>query len=1497
MPENREQSQMTESQAEQIKTPIHRGEQREAPNPFSLRLNQIRDDARVRNEKLSLLLGDSTKAESAERPEEPIPLDELSSQIEELSQVDLSPSEYLIRSGQLLKASEQARKRILQEHEAVQNEYYSHKNAASDIDDKLEELNWVRGWKRLTKRFDRKRLNQQKVQFEQKAAEQRTHAESKEQSNFRAGEREKEIRRKQEEIILNEVEADVSHIRNGYETFLGEVLQDGRVTSEIQEIYIHDVISPRLNEEVPADKKEAFLSALRKCLRPQAVSEKEREDRLEELSNFIRDNNFYGVVRLNEPLLEGVDRNIITEFIAKIAASDIERIKITVRSRIPKHEIYSHIDSVDRALTRAINPDGDSWRNKNSFQSVLLTETSRISEPTKRQSSEYPNMHIWNALKTSQSATDLFGELINAEDDGIYTTALEKSLSDTQGTDIDILAYYPRPEAIRNLVILAAADYSNYRTVHANEVLTKLASRENWNEILDQTEQVYPTLKTARPFLEHWDYSEQSSNPGAQEAVKNFATAILADESVDKRLADLAIQSLPNSSLLEVLHQKGIIPDERTVTSLQEAQAILDKLENDKNEDIKNNRKTDLPYISGYQLKKTLRSNLLNLMSREEKEIQKRLDSTKRLSMLSQAIIENKNDYAALDYLSDGSVIDKLAEDSFANKNAEMFISAYKDCPALLEYKFFAGDYSTLLSEFCKQFSGQETIKFFNDVSIAYKTQEEHLLEIVRLVGKDSLSQARAIELPAKAEDVLSSPKFPLAIEYPNLYLKTDADSEFFKKMAHVYQDANDVIKQISQMVSDEKLNRELALTFPQQASTLMDDKMKEIRSFVLSHADSMLKDGTDLRFLNTVAGEFGRKSDIILKGYQECLEAGVVTTAEKDLVLEFGRQFRVISPTTLSGYKEAKEAGHEKVYTAQLTALAEKMTGSAVITDEERAKPFYKDLLKHVYSNNSGQWTSFESNDSCSDRTSDLAGFKIKPRYELDLLSQSEIRVKSGETLNPQVQEEVQAPIFAVSAKMNEAGFDYERIKADLGEELDKKLKQVAENGSLADLNLENVTTQEEKLFLILTDSIYGTNAIDNHSIKNLLITYEFANFEDISDYIAGTRDRVGRANNQDYALLCEVGAFYSDRIKEVNRRLVESAWNNPAIAEIMPEYFKKLAQETVATGRQDRINRLQVDKLGLTDNFISQIGRVLEKRKGRKYEPDEVREIVSRYENLTGSLSEKASVSKKPLTRAFYGQLRSQREKTIEAMKVITGEEIDPKKVNLGEVNLQQILDTETNILEGKYDDDQFASYTVQRFIDLFEDERVKINGELSKFESITGKQREVLHGYITKAKETAHARMVGGVCVAGDNPGKYPEKNMWDMPNYFQLVLQEPDTLQCQGLALLHHFTEGDKKILTASLNPSSTYLYSVDEAALLRGIMGSLEQFASENSFDIITLSQNKAIRTNRTGGQFEKSMDEKIAQVGKTFRFDTPQEFSYHLNYQLQDMNVVWEKIT
>ncbi len=666
--------------------------------------------------------------------------------------------------------------------------------------------------------------------------------------------------------------------------------------------------------------------------------------------------------------------------------------------------------------------------------------------------------------------------------------------------------------------------------------------------------------------------------------------------------------------------------------------------------------------------------------------------------------------------------------------------------------------------------------------------------------------------------------------------------------------------------------------------------------SFLVCNVDTLVKDNSDVRFIGAILGKHGRAGDALIRDYARCLEAGAITVADKGEVLELSDSFRILSPAIITEYVRAKQSGTREVFLTHLKGVAEKLTGSETISGEEKRRPYFQDLLREVYSNNSGNWTNYANNESCEDRSADIAAFRIRPRYEMDLLSASEIKVKAGETLDAQTIESLKQEIFSVAEKMRDLEFDAERSKVAVGAELDAALGKIIAAGGFKNIAAESAVSPEEKLFLVMTDASYGTRAITPEELRSLEIFYEFAHFEDIRDYMQGTSERVSRARNPEYALLCELNTFFSDRMKEVNRRLVEAGFSNEAIRAAMPEYFNKLSRDTLRQEQETARNRMQTEKLGLNDDFIRQIARTLRGNTGKTYTAEQTNRLIRHYESLTKGLQERASASPKQRTKAFYGQLKSQRDRTLQAIKTLTGRELMPAEVHLGQINMQELLDAETNIREGAYDEDQFASYTIQKFLNIFGEEQGRIEQELDKFQSDAGKQREILFGYITKSKESAHARMVGGVCVCGDNPQKVGQECMWNMPNYFQLVLQDPETYRCVGPVLLHHFTDQEgKKILTASFNPSSTYLYGADETALFKGLTATLETFARENHFDMILLSKSKQIRTNRTGGVFEREMDALIAAVNKEYTFDEPKRFSYSPSYFMDKMDVIWEQ--
>jgi len=599
----------------------------------------------------------------------------------------------------------------------------------------------------------------------------------------------------------------------------------------------------------------------------------------------------------------------------------------------------------------------------------------------------------------------------------------------------------------------------------------------------------------------------------------------------------------------------------------------------------------------------------------------------------------------------------------------------------------------------------------------------------------------------------------------------------------------------------------DLLLEFPEQAPLLFKEEQRGLQNLISSNFNVLIKDKTDMIFLNQLVGRFGGNAPQLITDYLQCLKEGALTLDEKGLVEEFLGKFRVLSPAIINGYREAKASHTEEVFIAGLESIAEHATGQGNPTETQRQSPFYKDVLRAIYQNNSGQWTTFEKNESCKDRSADLQGFKIKERYEIDLLAAGDIKMKPGAELDRKGMAQLEEGVTYIADEFKAANFDPEIVKKKVNDRIEEVFNLFTGSEVLKDLDVTSLTL-EQKLFIILSETTYGTPPIEPREVKKLLFEYEFANFEDIREYIQGTNDRVATAQNRDYALLCEFHSLFADRIKEINRRLITAGWENTEIAKKMPAYFAQLSKKRGDAARVEKINKLQIGKLGLNDTFLKQMKRVLNKKAGTNYSDEQVRQIIARYERMTSGLTE-TSTSTKGRTREFAGQLRGQKEKTRKALELLDGKKLNPEEFRLGHLDFNQYLDAENAIGKGTYNDEQFASYTLQQFIGIFTEEREFVEGELDKFMTSSGKNRARLSGYISKSPETAHARMVGGVCVSGDNPNR-GEKNMWDMENYFQLVLQDPETKRCQGIVLLHHFEENGQKILTAAFNPYGKWI---------------------------------------------------------------------------------------
>lgn len=642
------------------------------------------------------------------------------------------------------------------------------------------------------------------------------------------------------------------------------------------------------------------------------------------------------------------------------------------------------------------------------------------------------------------------------------------------------------------------------------------------------------------------------------------------------------------------------------------------------------------------------------------------------------------------------------------------------------------------------------------------------------------------------------------------------------------------------------------------------------------------LKSGYMIRVLfESDIAEFIRNSDAF-----DASDLNAIKEYEKDYhVLSFLEDIGLPSNNIYSKYRDLKNGNDRLGLNGFVSRIAELRRG--MISNGEYSldslSEYYEEVLKAVYPNNSGaNWTNFESNESCGDRTGDLAKYKIRPVYKINLAEGVELKLKDGTVKNERLLGEVEGPIRKIQEEF--AAVDFNRKK--MREILDKKIDELLRRADLK--SKEGIfVSREEKLFLLSLESVAGR--FDPDDLKEVMIGYQFAEFEDIRNYLEGTRDRVGQAKNQDYAYLLELTEFFADRIKEVQRSVVQKSLENSRIKEILPEYYKEKSKLEGERILADDVNKLRLDTIGLRGNILQRVFQELnrEKVRGKEYH------LVELDKDGNPILDENGNLIPSKKAQAVAGMIFSEQRKAADAIKTLSGKSINPDEINLGDLNFQEYLEVDRG--EGEYNEELFSKYLTVAFQSIFNRELSLIKEEIGKYEEAEGgKDRKVrqLEGYITKNKPSAHARQAGGVCVAGDNPSK-GEKNMWDMANYFQMVLKDPEKGDCKGLVLLHSFEDKNKKILTASFNPSSTYLYTVNEKQMFRQLLEKLAEFARDNDFDMIAISKNGVIRTNRTGGEFEREMSDTINKMEVKFELSEEKVFSYCPPYNLKDLDVVW----
>jgi len=530
-----------------------------------------------------------------------------------------------------------------------------------------------------------------------------------------------------------------------------------------------------------------------------------------------------------------------------------------------------------------------------------------------------------------------------------------------------------------------------------------------------------------------------------------------------------------------------------------------------------------------------------------------------------------------------------------------------------------------------------------------------------------------------------------------------------------------------------------------------------------------------------------------------------------------------------------------------KIKSLQEKLTSGERQTADIINSEYYHDIVEMCYGGHSS-YTTYNSNESCFDRTNDLDQFNIKPVYKITLLPSSEMVVKEGESLDQDKLDHINSLISHARTIL------YAEQKVDVKKYLISELAKLRTESNQTNIHPAPANFESDLLDFIIADYVSGKTYVP--AIKQLLIDYQLLNYPGIREYMEGTTDQAQNSKSPAYYYLINLREFFVDRLKDTKKEIATKALTDERLFEKLPDYYNLLNGKT--TRPKNIINN--------DDELYIKLDKILATKKKTNFS---LFNKDGEGNDINGSIGPKA--------KALAGLIRS-------------------------ELKRKEIESAENNVNTIEYNQELFAGYLEKILVEIFKSEIEFIDQELAKFEAkeSTGQKKAyTLDAYFTKNHTSAHARAVAGVCVSGDNPisvdGKPQKDCLWDLPNYLQLVLIDHESKTCQGLILLHYYEENGQKILTASFNPSSTYLYKVNEKELFNQLMEQLIVFANDNNIDQIMVSKHDHIRTNRTGGEFEKAMKDQIKKIDKTFEFNEPKQFSFKPKYKQQAMYVIWER--
>lgn len=628
--------------------------------------------------------------------------------------------------------------------------------------------------------------------------------------------------------------AECDRIKSAYEGVLSQMLQEGDVVREVGEGYVNRFIKPEVDSLVEGGKmkparRDELYQAINRIYDEKIGSAPQRH---EILSPFLENHVGLGFeVRSHlEDLIKGIEIKGVNEIVSakyihevESIASELDRIQFGERSMGGQWS-YTLLKLDDLSKVSASRY----FRGPS-----LLEQYSKLYKPefgtSDRKDFSIVQFRPWVVLRSTPSIKALFPEEINRLDDRSFSTLLDLSVSDENGHFIPSLEHYPRPEAIRNLLLMIAADSKKYGSRQAEKVLGKFAKRSDWATLLDQAQAKYPELVQVRPLLERWsDLKEGELNYQIADASASLILSVMEAEKAkgregSKKLIDLSFEALPNKALIELLVKDGIF-SENEVSTIAKAEQIIEEEE----------RKSDNgPGIAfGEHLKKNLR-RLMQNQSTEPSDARDNVRNAltkaiKRFEVCAKKIVENREDPRALEYLGSSGLVEKVESTRFSEDDLYIFLDAYKSCPALT-------DNQELRNEFCRYFRGYETVEAYRDISKAYEGfSKQVLIKMINWVNLGFLTKDRVVELAQKATVIFNSDLYNHAGNFSELFLQTDEGVEFLSQVitGGVYSVGKELDKKMGAKTL--KMDLESAVGFMKMADPLFSDEIERLNTDLL---------------------------------------------------------------------------------------------------------------------------------------------------------------------------------------------------------------------------------------------------------------------------------------------------------------------------------------------------------------------------------------------------------------------------------------------------------------------------------------------------------------------------------------------------------------------------------------------------------------------------------------------------------------------------------------